>query len=381
MAKLGFVCSPSVITGDPVALNFSIVSRTASMHINANSPCDMLPRSYCINAVISFCGRGMLPIGSVGIVISKSRKNLDPGKRSNRRPLRLDDSEMTVEPLRLGSRTTESLAASSWSVSLGASLCLPHELALHGLIRKKLRVPTSTLASRLFLRTAFGPGPFRLFAVPTPGSKNWRSIDDLAELEARERVVVHAHLSRLGRLRKICTDHNHPFLSPNTSAGKARRDKLLLAEINPLLVRRGRLYPGEGNERHRRLLRMQRGRLHVIENAHTSFSQVRGCIAGNVWIKPSNALNHQSGTGIPCDSNWPKLLSQGTRAKFLKKYFDLEQLDRGRLNRPCDPHRYPAAGNGPRLAPSPGATSGSISSRLAPASLGQSRCQNLRKKS
>ena len=35
---------------------------------------------------------------------------------------------------------------------------------------------------------------------------------------------------------------------------------------------------------------MQRGRLHVIENAHTSFSQVRGCIAGNVWIKPSSAL-------------------------------------------------------------------------------------------
>src|SRR6516165_7291181 len=33
-------------------------------------------------------------------------------------------------------------------------------------------------------------------------------------------------------------------------------------------------------------------------------------------------------------------------------------------------NRFPAAGNGPRLAPSPGATSGSISSRLAPASLG-----------
>jgi len=83
---------------------------------------------------------------------------------------------------------------------------------------------------------------------------------------------------------------------------------------------------------------MQRGRLHVIESAHTSFSQACGCIAGNVWIKPSNALNHHSGTGIPCDSNRPKLLSQGTRAKFLKKYFDLEQLDRGRLNRPCHPH-------------------------------------------
>ena len=119
-------------------------------------------------------------------------------------------------------------------------------------------MPTSTLASRLFLRTAFGPGPFRLFALPTPGSKNWRSIDDLAELEARERVVVHAHLSRLGRLRKICSDHNHPFLSPNTSAGKARRDKLLLAQINPPLVRRGRLYSGEADERHRRLLRTQR---------------------------------------------------------------------------------------------------------------------------
>jgi hypothetical protein len=45
----------------------------------------------------------------------------------------------------------------------------------------------------------------------------------------------------MGRLRKICSDHNHPFLSPNTSAEKARRDKLLLAEINPLLVRRSKI--------------------------------------------------------------------------------------------------------------------------------------------
>ena len=47
----------------------------------------------------------MLPIGSVGIVISKSRKNSDPGKRSNRRPLPVDDLEMTVEPLALGVRS------------------------------------------------------------------------------------------------------------------------------------------------------------------------------------------------------------------------------------------------------------------------------------
>ena len=33
-----------------------------------------------------------------------------------------------------------------------------------------------------------------------------------------------------------------------------------------------------------------------------------------------------------------KLLSQGTRANFLKRDFDLEQLDQGRLNRPCHPH-------------------------------------------
>ena len=195
MAKLGFVCSPSVITGDPVASNCSIVSRTASMHINANSPCDMLPRSYCTKAVISFCGRGMLPIGSVGIVISKSRKNLDPGKRSNRHPLSVDDSEMTVEPLCLGSRTTESLAASSWSVSLGASLCLPHELALHGLIRKKLRVPTSTLTSRLFYEPHSDPDLFASLRFPPLVSKIGEVLMTSRSLK-REKGWWFMHISR-----------------------------------------------------------------------------------------------------------------------------------------------------------------------------------------
>src|SRR6516225_6686100 len=136
------------------------------MHINANSPCDMLPRSYCINAVISFCGRGMLPIGSVGIVISKSRKNLDPGKRSNRRPLRLDDSEMTVEPLCLGSRNTESLAASSWSVSLGTSLCLPHELALNGLITKNCACQLLRLPPGFFYEPHSDPDLFASLRFP-----------------------------------------------------------------------------------------------------------------------------------------------------------------------------------------------------------------------
>src|ERR1700737_4172206 len=77
VAKLGFVCSPSVMTGDPVASNFSIVSRTASLQIDSNSSRDKLPRSYCSKAVMTFCGRGMLPIGSVGIVISKPRKDSD----------------------------------------------------------------------------------------------------------------------------------------------------------------------------------------------------------------------------------------------------------------------------------------------------------------
>ena len=62
-----------------------------------------------------------------------------------------------------------------------------------------------------FLRIAFGPGPFRLFAVPTPDSKNWRSIDDLAELEARGRVMVHAHLSRLGEVAEDLLRPQPPF--------------------------------------------------------------------------------------------------------------------------------------------------------------------------
>src|SRR5260370_4384114 len=75
--KLGFVCSPSVITGDPVASNFSMVSRTASLQIDSNSSRDKLPRSYCSKAVMTFFGRGMLPIGSGGVVLSQPRKEPD----------------------------------------------------------------------------------------------------------------------------------------------------------------------------------------------------------------------------------------------------------------------------------------------------------------
>src|SRR5258708_31007045 len=75
VANRGFVCSPSVITGDPVASNFATVSRTASLPIDSNSSRDKLPRSYCSKAVMTFCGRGILPIGSVGMVISKPRRD------------------------------------------------------------------------------------------------------------------------------------------------------------------------------------------------------------------------------------------------------------------------------------------------------------------
>src|ERR1700730_3892189 len=52
-----------------------MVSRTASLQIDSNSSRDKLPRSYCWKAVMTFCGRGMLPIGSVGVVIFKPRKD------------------------------------------------------------------------------------------------------------------------------------------------------------------------------------------------------------------------------------------------------------------------------------------------------------------
>src|SRR5260221_13292183 len=67
----------SVITGVPVASSFSTVSRTASLQIDSNSSRDKLPRSCCSKAVMTFCGRGMLPIGSVGMVISKLREDSD----------------------------------------------------------------------------------------------------------------------------------------------------------------------------------------------------------------------------------------------------------------------------------------------------------------
>src|SRR5258708_9499059 len=78
VANLGFVDSPSVITGDRVATNFEMVSRTASLPIDSNSSRDKLPRSYCSKAVMTFCGRGTLPIGSVGMVISKRRRDSAP---------------------------------------------------------------------------------------------------------------------------------------------------------------------------------------------------------------------------------------------------------------------------------------------------------------
>src|SRR4051794_29528630 len=65
--KLGLVCSPSLITGEPVASKRSIVSRSAASYCSSSSACDA-PRA---TASISSGGRGMLPIGSVGIAMGR----------------------------------------------------------------------------------------------------------------------------------------------------------------------------------------------------------------------------------------------------------------------------------------------------------------------
>ena len=66
VTKLGLSCSPSVITGEPVASSSPIVSSSACSK-SAFSSSPATPRRI---ASISSGGRGTLPIGSVGIDIA-----------------------------------------------------------------------------------------------------------------------------------------------------------------------------------------------------------------------------------------------------------------------------------------------------------------------
>lgn len=59
-----FACSPSVITGDPVASICATVSRTASSKSASRRSGDVVLSS---TASINALGRGMLPMGSVGM--------------------------------------------------------------------------------------------------------------------------------------------------------------------------------------------------------------------------------------------------------------------------------------------------------------------------
>jgi hypothetical protein len=63
VTKLGLVCSPSVTTGDPVFSNSLSVSTIAFSYSLSRSPVLVAE----VTASISPAGRGMLPIGSVGI--------------------------------------------------------------------------------------------------------------------------------------------------------------------------------------------------------------------------------------------------------------------------------------------------------------------------
>src|SRR5580698_1425722 len=61
-----FRCSPSVMTGEPVASNRAMVSRIASSY---SGPSAGSAPSDIATASINHGGLGILPIGSVGIVI------------------------------------------------------------------------------------------------------------------------------------------------------------------------------------------------------------------------------------------------------------------------------------------------------------------------
>src|SRR5229473_2144452 len=67
--KLGLVCSPSLITGEPVASKRWIVSRSAASERSSSSACDTRPSAKPATASMSSGGRGMLPMGSVGTAI------------------------------------------------------------------------------------------------------------------------------------------------------------------------------------------------------------------------------------------------------------------------------------------------------------------------
>ena len=72
MAKLGLPCSPSLMTGDPVSWNRSMVSRMAASY---NSPSSSSEHRRSLNSRIprrSSGGLGMLPIGSVGMDMTRN---------------------------------------------------------------------------------------------------------------------------------------------------------------------------------------------------------------------------------------------------------------------------------------------------------------------
>src|SRR6266850_26872 len=68
VAKLCLACSPSVMTGDPVASRRRIVSWTAASYSALSSGCEMRPARKPWTPSIKAAGLGMLPMGSVGSI-------------------------------------------------------------------------------------------------------------------------------------------------------------------------------------------------------------------------------------------------------------------------------------------------------------------------
>jgi hypothetical protein len=66
VAKLGLRCSPSVITGEPVASKALMVSATARSKRASSAARSIWPAANFCRPCCSSGGRGMLPMGSVG---------------------------------------------------------------------------------------------------------------------------------------------------------------------------------------------------------------------------------------------------------------------------------------------------------------------------
>jgi hypothetical protein len=103
VAKLGLVCSPSVMIGELVCSKRASVSRRAASSTASNCSRGIFPIECACIAASKSAGRGILPIGSVGISIGQTISNYEIAScrknfESNRPPSRNLMSHRFAEP-------------------------------------------------------------------------------------------------------------------------------------------------------------------------------------------------------------------------------------------------------------------------------------------